>query len=141
MDALLEPGELGDSVIAELSAALDKTGQTPMLVGPDSAKIELPVELYELLRGIVGQLKIGNGVAVLPLHAELTTAETAQFLNVSRPHVVKLLEQGALAFTMAGTHRRVRLVDLVDYRESLDVKRQAALAEIQEMGDEDGMEL
>jgi len=69
---------------------------------------------------IVHQLQAGNGVSVVPMHAELTTVEAAEMLNVSRPHLIKQLHLGALPFRMVGTHRRVRLVDLLAYRDAQD---------------------
>lgn len=82
----------------------------------------------------------GNGVSVIPQHAELTTQEEANMLNVSRPYLVKLLESGEIPFSKAGTHRRILLSDLMDYqkktkqqtKESLDAL--AASAQELDMG-------
>ena len=71
----------------------------------------------------------------------LTTAQAAEMLNVSRPHVVKLLDQGKLPHHMAGTHRRIKVGDLLEYRNRRDHERSDALAEMHRIADEAGMDL
>jgi len=65
-----------------------------------------------------------------PVHAELTTQEAADLLNVSRPHLVKLLEDGALPFHRTGKHRRIRFADLMQYKETRDRASEDAMAEL-----------
>ena len=71
-------------------------------------QVELPTSALRLLVDVLSELAEGNAVKVVPIHAELTTQEAADMLNVSRPHLVKLLESGALAFHKTGKHRRIR---------------------------------
>ncbi|MGH9277575.1 MAG: excisionase family DNA-binding protein, partial [Acidimicrobiales bacterium] len=97
-------------------------------VGPDGDAIELPEGIHEMLVSIVENLKAGNGVTVIPMHAELTTVEAAELLNVSRPFLIKQLEAGALPFRMVGTHRRLRLADVLAYRDRMDEQAEEALA-------------
>jgi len=66
----------------------------------------------------------------MPMRAELTTVEAANFLNVSRPHLIKLLEQGDLDYRMVGRHRRVLFRDLLKYKEQTKRRRLKAIAEI-----------
>ena len=110
-----------------------------MLTGPDGTTHEIPEALFGVLLNVVRELEKGNGVTVVPLHAELTTAEAAEMLNVSRPHLVKLLETGEMPFTRVGTHRRVRLHDLVAYKDQVDRERQLALQRLHDLADEHGM--
>ena len=115
-----------------------RTGEPAKLIGPHGDEIELPGEIHELLVRIVENLKAGNGVTVIPMHAELTTVEAADLLNVSRPYLIKQLEAGALSFHMVGTHRRLRLADVLAYRDRMDETAEDALpamtAEAEELG-------
>lgn len=89
--------------------------------------ILLPQELLPLLREALDQLASGNGVQLLPLQTELTTQEGADLLQLSRPHLVRLLEQGKLPYHMVGTHHRLKLADVLAYKEEREARREAAL--------------
>lgn len=89
---------------------------TPRLIGPHDEPIELPTAVYEILAEVVRAMSQGLAVTVVPQHAELTTQEAADFLNVSRQYFVRLLDQGAIPFTKVGTHRRIKFGDLDAYR-------------------------
>jgi excisionase family DNA binding protein len=108
------------------------------LVGRDRVRVEaveddgrrtplvLPASAVRLLVDMLAQMAAGNPVTVFPDHAELTTQQAADMLNVSRPHLVKLVESGLIPYTKVGTHRRIQFRDVVEYREkSLRRRRQA----------------
>jgi excisionase family DNA binding protein len=82
----------------------------------------------------------GNAVSLVPIHAELTTQQTADILNVSRPYVVGLLERGELAHHKVGTHRRVRFSDLMAYKQEHLGKSKARLAELAKLDQELGLQ-
>ena len=67
---------------------------TPALLGPDGEVVTLPKTVFELLRQLVGDLARGRAVSIVPVHAELTTQQAADLLNVSRPFLIKQLEAG-----------------------------------------------
>lgn len=92
-------------------------------------RVELPTSVLRLLVEILGELADGNAVRVVPVHAELTTQEAADLLNVSRPHLVKLLESGELVFHRTGKHRRVRLADVMKFREARDIVNEGIMDE------------
>ncbi|WP_304308348.1 helix-turn-helix domain-containing protein [Pseudacidovorax intermedius] len=92
--------------------------------------VELPTSALRLLVDILSELAEGNAVKVVPIHAELTTQEAADMLNVSRPHLVKLLESGTLPFHKAGKHRRVRFADLMAYKSAQERTSAAAMEEL-----------
>lgn len=93
-------------------------------------QVELPTSALRLLVDILSELAEGNAVKVVPVHAELTTQEAADMLNVSRPHLVKLLEEGALPHHKTGKHRRVRFADLMKFKASRDDASERAMREL-----------
>jgi len=99
-------------------------------VSLDGNDLILPRQALALLRDILVEMAQGNAVTIVPTHAELTTQEAANILNVSRPHLVKLLESGEISFTKAGTHRRVRYQELMSYKETRMKESIDALAEL-----------
>jgi excisionase family DNA binding protein len=99
-------------------------------------EIELPTSALRLLVDILGELAVGNAVKVVPIHAELTTQEAADLMNVSRPHLVKMLEEGALPFTKTGRHRRVRFSDLMAYKARRDEESREAMASLTQLDQE-----
>jgi excisionase family DNA binding protein len=97
------------------------------LIGPDGSEIEIPHEVYDLLREVVTALSQGVAVSVAPQNTMLTTQEAADILNMSRPTLVRLLNDGEIAYTMRGRHRRVLLRDIVDYRDRTRFERRRTL--------------
>jgi len=100
--------------------------------------IVLPAPAVRLLVETLVELGKGSAVSVVTIPAELTTQQAANILNVSRPYVVKLLEEGKLPYRKVGSHRRILLRDLLAYKREDDKKRMEALKELvalsQEMG-------
>ncbi len=104
----------------------------------DSIVVELPGQALDLLVQLLGQLAEGNAVTIVPVHAELSTQQAADLLNVSRPFVIKLIERGLLPHTMVGTHRRVRAADVLSYQRERSARTKSAVDELAELGQELG---
>lgn len=102
-------------------------------------QVELPTSALRLLVDILAELADGNAVQVVPVHAELTTQEAADLLNVSRPHLVKLLEDGVLPFHRTGKHRRVRFADLMQFKDARDEASAQAMADLARQSQELGL--
>lgn len=101
--------------------------------------ITIPPGALRLLVDILTQLGQGRGVAIIPEKAELTTQEAADYLNVSRPYVVKLVESGKLNARTVGTRRRIAFEDLVRFDEEGRKTRRAALDELAQLDQELGL--
>lgn len=130
-DAPVVPSEADSELAATASRELARAGQDSIRVRLDSGKeLTLPRSVTPLLIHLLTEMSQGNAVTLIPVHAELSTQEAANLLNVSRPHLVKLLESGQLPFHKAGTHRRVRFADLEAYRTRFEAQRGLALDEL-----------
>lgn len=92
--------------------------------------VQLPAFALRLLDEILSELAMGNAVKVVPIHAELTTQEGADLLNVSRPHLVKLLDENVIPHTKVGRHRRVKFADLMDYKQRRTTESRQAMDEL-----------
>ena len=131
--ALTPPSALAPEEARELLALLDSAAPAPeglMLSCRDGRPLRVPGPLASLLRQVLEPLSRGDGVAVVALSRELTPREAAGLLNVSRQHFTRLLDMGELPFRRVGSHRRVRLEDVLAYKRRHDEERRAALDEL-----------
>lgn len=110
-----------DDEAVKLSLALGDNQIEPVTLAP-----ALAASLMELLRLVSS----GKGFRMIPVDAELTTQQAADLLNVSRPHLVKLLESNEMSFVKTGRHRRVKAADLFAYKKKRDTQRSDALSEL-----------
>lgn len=101
-----------------------------LVVDVGGETLVLPKAVVSLLHKVLAEMAAGNAVSIVPVHAELTTQEAANFLNVSRPYLIQLLESNVISFSKVGTHRRVKLQDLQAYKARLDTAREVVLAQL-----------
>jgi excisionase family DNA binding protein len=92
--------------------------------------IELPAGAVALLMEILEAMAAGRGVTIIPENAELSTVQAAEVLNVSRPFLIKLLEDGSIPHRKVGKHRRVRMEDVMSYKAAIDNEREAVLDQL-----------
>jgi excisionase family DNA binding protein len=125
--------------LMRIATVLRSLGGQAKLVGPGGEEIALPPSLYDILERAVGDLTAGEAVAIVPVHAEMTTNQAADLLNVSRQYLVRLLDRGEIPFTRTGTHRRVKFGDLMSYKQQRDSRRREGLAELTRVSEDLGL--
>ena len=108
------------------------------LVSPVGEVIEIPESVFLLLERIIGVLARGDAITVVPVGKELTTQQAANILNVSRQYVVRLLDDGHIPYRRTGTHRRIRMEDLLAYKRQRDRDRMASLDDLSRLSQEFG---
>ena len=139
--------KLLDSVLDEREAEMAKTAQRCIMAALDHSKahrialvdrrsknqapvLELPPKALRFFADLLGAMSQRQPVSLIPQKHELTTQEAAAFLNVSRPFVIKQLEEGKIPYRKVGRHRRVEFEQLVKYQESLRRDTDSALQEL-----------
>jgi excisionase family DNA binding protein len=108
------------------------------LVSPTGEVTELPESVFLLLERIIEVLARGDALTVVPVGKELTTQQAANILNVSRQYLVRLLDDGRIPFRKTGTHRRVRMEDLLAFKRQRDRDRMASLDDLSQLGQDFG---
>jgi excisionase family DNA binding protein len=136
-DVVFPPEDLDQML--DLARFLEGHSESALLLGPDGEQVPLPEEVYRVLRQVAEVMREGNAISVAPTGLLLTTQEAADFLGVSRPTLVKLLEAGAIPFERPNRHRRVLLRDLIAYQEGRRTKRRATLNQLTEEASEAGL--
>jgi len=98
--------------------------------GEQAEPIELPAGAVALLMDILEAMASGRGVTIIPENAELTTVQAAEVLNVSRPFLIKLIDEGRIPCRKVGKHRRLRMEDVMAYKSAIDQEREAVLDQL-----------
>lgn len=109
------------------------------LIGANGQQVSLPEPLLHVLHQMVSYLAHDRIVTVIPLSKDLTTQQAARLLNVSRPYLIKLLEDGVIPYTLVGTHRRIRYRDLLEYKQRMDAEQQQALEDLTQLSEAFGL--
>jgi excisionase family DNA binding protein len=124
-----------------LSRMKERPGAVTLTVakGREAEELAIPAIALDLLEMILEELAQGHAVALAPLEREVSTQTAADVLNVSRPHLIKLLESGKMPFSRVGTHRRVRLADVLEYKARMDEEADRAYQQLVQQGQELGM--
>lgn len=125
-------------------APLLRTRRGTVVIRPDvkhpEHEVVVPVQAFELFVEILGHMAAGKAVTVMPINHELSTQEAADVINVSRPHLIKLLEEGKIPYRTVGTHRRVRFEDLKRYRDDDDQRRKKVIDQLAADAQADGLD-
>ena len=128
MATLIDPISIPESQEAQIRDLRRLIQQgSAKLVGPDGHQVEIPEPVHDLLLTILKNLQAGKAISIVPEHQQLTTQRAADILGVSRPFLVRLVEDGDIPFHMVGSHRRIYLRDLLDYKRRRDAARHEAI--------------
>lgn len=137
LESVMAQKQEADS-IRQLEHILSLQGSQAKLVGANGEAITIPESVYQVLRQVVHAMALGQAISIAPQEQEMTTQQAANILNVSRPYLIKLLEQEEIPYIKVGSHRRVRYQDLITYKQQRDTKRSNLLDELiqesQDMG-------
>ena len=137
MNALIQKITKSDQKIALSSAKIladseDRAAQNKdevvklRIQGSDEV-VAIPLKALKLLNSIISNMAQGKSIALMPSDAEMTTQQAAEILNVSRPHVIKLLEKGEIPYKKVGSHRRILLQDILEYESKFSSDRRKKL--------------
>ena len=127
----------GASDLDRLLNKLPESGKAGIKLGGQD--LILPRQALVLLRDLLADMAQGDAVAVVPLHTEMTTQQAADFLNVSRPYLITLLERGELRHTKVGTHRRIQFKELIAYKDKIRQQSSDAMDELVKIAQENNL--
>jgi excisionase family DNA binding protein len=102
-------------------------------------KIKIPLKALKLLAKILKATSLGQPISLVPIATEMTTQAAAELLGCSRPHFVKLLEEGNIPFTLVGRHRRVKFEDVMNYKRQMKLKQEKLLIDMMKSDEELGL--
>lgn len=102
-------------------------------------RVKIPLSALKILVEVLGRMKQGKPFSLMPVAAEMTTQAAAEYLNCSRPHVVKLLEEGEIPYTKVGRHRRIKVEDLKEFRSEQKAKTKAKIIEMMDDAEDMGL--
>lgn len=131
--------ELAQTSISQIRRAVTSVkndGFAKIKVQDQREFLHIPKKAFHLLVEILANMSEGRSVTVIPTDKQISTQQAADFLNVSRPHIVKLLENGIIPFKKVGTHRRIDLMHLIEYEKGLKQNRKQKLDFLTEQAQE-----
>lgn len=143
---LRQPVLPSEQEIAQAQASLkllkkDRSNTHFVIASPSGLKVPITESAFNLLLNVLTEMSRGNALLVIPINAELTTQEAADLLNVSRPYLIRLLEEKEIPFHMVGRHRRILFKDLMQYRQQFKRSQFKAVEQLTQMDEEQGIAL
>lgn len=142
---LQKPSKLDQKIAHEsynaLASAIQhlNTSQAEIEIEETNEKIKIPINALKLLGEILKAMGQGKLISIVPIATELTTQAAAEMLGCSRPHLVKLLEDGKIAFTKVGKHRRIQYDDILQFRNQMKKQQKQNIIDIMNADEENGL--
>ena len=145
LEQIRKPSKLDQRVASEsydaLAAVIEQlhSEQSEISIEETNDKIKIPLSALKLLGDILKAMSQGKLISLVPISTELTTQAAAEFIGCSRPHLVKLLEEGKIAYTKVGKHRRIKFDDIVKYRNQMKNQQKRHIIDIMNADEETGL--
>lgn len=145
LEQIRKPSKLDQKVASEsydaLASAIEQLNseQPSIEIEETSEKIKIPLSALKLLGDILKAMGQGKLISLVPVAAEITTQAAAEILGCSRPHLVKLLEDGKIAFTKVGKHRRIKYDDIIKFRKQMKEQQKKHIIDIMNLDEETGL--
>lgn len=115
---------------SEVRATKDKSNVIKLKIQGSEELVSIPLKALKLLTSILSNMAEGKSIALMPTTAEITTQQAADILNVSRPHIIKILEKGEIPYKKVGSHRRILLQDIMEYESKFKKRRRKQLNDL-----------
>jgi len=124
-----------------LASSIDqlRTDNPEIGIEENKEKIRIPISALKLLADILKEISQGNPISIVPVATEMTTQAAAELLGCSRPHVVRLLEEGKIPFTKVGRHRRIKYEDIVKFKKDMKSIQRKKIQELMGLDEESGL--
>lgn len=126
-----------DALASMLSEITDKNPEIE--IEETKAKIKIPLKALNLLAKILKETSLGRPVSIVPVATEVTTQAAAEIIGCSRPHIVKLLEEGKIKFTKVGKHRRIKYEDIMAYKKQMKNNQALLISQMMESDEDLGL--
>lgn len=145
LSQLKKPSKIEQKVASQsynaLASAIEQLrSQEPEIeIEETNDKIKIPLSALKLLGEILKAMGEGKIISIVPVATEVTTQAAAEILGCSRPHLVKLLEEGKIEFTKVGKHRRIKLDDITKYKNELKKQQKQYIIDIMNSDEETGL--
>jgi excisionase family DNA binding protein len=116
-----------------------KTDPAEIEIEETGEKIKIPLRALSLLGEILKTMSEGKPISIVPQATEVTTQSAAEMLGCSRPHLVKLLEEGKIEYTKVGKHRRIKFEDVVEYKKQMKAEQKKHLIDLMNSDEKSGL--
>jgi excisionase family DNA binding protein len=145
LEQIRKPSKLDQKIASEsydaLASVIEQlTSEQPEIeIEETSEKIKIPLSALKLLGDILKAMGQGKLISLVPISTEVTTQAAAEILGCSRPHLVKLLEEGKIPFVKVGKHRRIKFDDIMKYRKQMKEQQKQNIIDIMNSDEETGL--
>jgi excisionase family DNA binding protein len=145
LEQIRRPSKIEQKVAIEsysaLATIIDQihSEETEIEIEGTKYKIKIPLRALKLLGDILKSMSQGIPLSIVPIATEVTTQKAAEILGCSRPHLVKLLEEGSIAYNKVGKHRRVKFEDVLEYKKRMKENQKQHIIDIMHSDEETGL--